>query len=59
MLIMHKLRVNFAGVWAPVVQKMDNAIHRIKLISIHWIALSAGSDLSGRLSPIQCLNNPG
>ena len=32
MLIMHKLRVKFAEVQAPViVQKMNNAIHRINI----------------------------
>ena len=41
-------------VQAPVVQKVDSAIHRIKCMSIHWIAQLAppniyllDSDLSG------------
>lgn len=59
---MHKLRVKFAEVQAPViVQKMNNAIHRINIypqllvssILICWIVIYLVD------SAIQCLNNPG
>ena len=61
---MHKLRVKFAEVQAPVVQKMDNTICSINIypldsaiqvspILICWVAIYLVD------SAIQCLNNLG
>ena len=61
---MHKLRVKFAEVQAPViVQKMNNAIHRINIYpldkAIDFLnTYLLDSDISVD-SAIQCLNNPG